>query len=128
MKLLLDTHILLWLADTPERIPKPTLALLSNPLNEIVFSSVNIWEIAIKFALRKPDFRTDPLLVFRRAIAEGLTELPVTSEHGIATAALPPLHRDPFDRILVGQAVAEKMLLLTSDSAVAAYKGPVRLV
>ncbi len=128
MRILLDTHILLWLADTPERLPDATLDLLSDTRNEIVFSAVNIWEIAIKFALNKPDFRTDPQLIFRKAIAEGLIELPVTSEHGIATAALPPLHRDPFDRLLVGQAAAENMLLLTADEAVAAYPGPVRLV
>ena len=128
MRLLLDTHILLWLADTPERLPATTLELLSDRRNEIVFSAVNIWEIATKFALDRPDFRTDPRLVFRRAVREGLTELGVASEHGIAAAALPLIHRDPFDRLLVGQAVAENILLLTSDSIVAKYPGPVRMV
>ena len=128
MRLLLDTHILLWLAGTPERLPAATMNLLSDRRNEIVFSSVNIWEIAIKFALNRADFCTDPRLVFTRAVTEGLTELHVMSEHGIAAAALPLIHRDPFDRLLVGQAIAEDMLLLTSDRTVAAYPGPVQLI
>lgn len=128
MRLLIDTHLLLWSLGAPERLPKDARALMENDEHERCFSVVVIWEIAIKRALDKPGFRTDPSLVRRALTDAGYTEIPVTSDHAIALLALPPLHRDPFDRILVAQAHVEGAILLTSDRAVAQYPGGIRLV
>lgn len=128
MKLLLDTHLLLWAAGVPERINESTRLLLNDPANELLFSAVSLWEVSIKLGLDRQDFRVDPHLLRRGLLDHGFRELPVTSAHAVAVAGLPPLHKDPFDRMLVAQSIAEGILLLTSDEMVARYPGPVRLI
>lgn len=126
MKLLLDTHVLLWAAGEPERLPEEARVLLEAPDNELVFSVASLWEVAIKSALGREDFRVDAAVLRRGLIENGYLELPVAGEHAVAVAALPPLHRDPFDRLLVAQAQIEGIILLTVDPLVAAYPGPIR--
>ena len=128
MNLLLDTHLLIWVASTPERLSSEALSLLQNANYQLYFSAVNLWEITIKRRLERQDFRVDPSLLHRGLIENGYTELAVTSFHCIALEQLPVIHKDPFDRMLVAQAVSEGMLLLTSDSVVANYSGPIKLV
>jgi PIN domain nuclease of toxin-antitoxin system len=128
MKLLLDTHLLLWAAGEPRRLSAPALALIEDPVNALVFSAASLWEVAIKRRLGRSDFRVDPRLLRRGLLDNGYHELPVTSEHAIATDDLPSIHKDPFDRILVAQATVEGMLLLTTDPVVARYRGPARKV
>jgi PIN domain nuclease of toxin-antitoxin system len=125
MKLLLDTHVLLWAAGQPERLPKGAQTLLDDPQNELLFSSANLWEIAIKRALRRDDFRVNVPLLRRELLDNGYHELPITCEHAVMIEALPPLHKDPFDRILVAQTVAEGITLLTADPMVAQYPCPI---
>ena len=128
MKLLLDTHLLLWAAGEPGRLPAPARALIEDPAHELIFSAASLWEIAIKRQLGRKDFRVDPRLLRRGLRDNGYLELPVSSEHALAIDSLPPLHKDPFDRILIAQATVEGMVLLTVDPVVARYRGPVRKV
>jgi len=128
MKLLLDTHLLLWAAGQPERLSVAARGLLNDPLNELLFSSACIWEVVIKRGLGREDFRVDPRLLRRDLLDNGYAELAITSEHAVAIEALPPLHKDPFDRILVAQSMVEGITLLTADPRVAKYPGPIRMV
>jgi PIN domain nuclease of toxin-antitoxin system len=128
MKLLLDTHLLLWAAGNPERLPGAARRLLDDPQNEPIFSSASLWEVAIKHGLGRGDFRVDARLLRRGLLDNGYGELPITSEHAVALDSLPPIHKDPFDRILVAQSMVEGITLLTADRLVAQYPGPVRRV
>ena len=128
MKLLLDTHLILWAASTPNRLSPAARQAIQNPANELFFSAASIWEIAIKTSLARADFRVDPRLL-RRALAEnGYHELPVTSEHAVNLVHLPPIHKDPFDRLLIAQALTEAVPLLTADPILARYPAPIHLV
>lgn len=126
MKLLLDTHLLLWAAGEPDRLPAPARLLLSDPANELIFSVASLWEIAIKNGLGRKDFQVNARLLRRGLLDNGYSELPIVSEHAVAVDSLPPIHKDPFDRILVAQATVEGIPLLTVDPVVAEYKGLVR--
>ena len=128
MKLLLDTHLLLWASGQPERLPSAARALLDDPQHELLFSSASLWEVAIKRGLGRSDFRADPRLLRRELLDNGYGELPITSQHAVAVDSLPTIHKDPFDRILVAQSIVEGVVLLTADSQVAQYAGPIRLV
>jgi PIN domain nuclease of toxin-antitoxin system len=128
MRLLVDTHILLWGASEPDKLSVQALALLEDNENELLFSAVSIWEVAIKAGQDRAEFRVDPRVFWRALIDNGYMELPVTGRHAAALAGLPPLHRDPFDRMLVAQALVEGITLLTSDSTVARYPGPIQRV
>ncbi len=128
MKLLLDTHLLLWAADSIERVPKGARALMADPENELLFSAASLWEIAIKGGLNRPDFQVDARLLRRGLLDNGYRELPILSEHAIAIDTLPPIHKDPFDRLLIAQAMVEGIPLLTDDATVAQYQGPVKRV
>ena len=128
MKLLLDTHLLLSAAGQPEQLSAAARRLIEDPQNELMFSSASLWEVAIKRGLGRSDFRVDPRLFRRGLLDNGYHELPVTSEHAVAIDGLPPLHKDPFDRMLVAQAMVEGIALLTADPLVAQYPGPVRRV
>ncbi len=128
MKLLLDSHLLLWAAGQNQRLSAEARTLLDDPANELVFSAASLWEITIKRSLGRVDFQVDPRLLRRGLLDNGYAELPISSQHAIAVDTLPPLHKDPFDRLLVAQAQVEGLLLLTSDREVAAYPGPIRLV
>jgi PIN domain nuclease of toxin-antitoxin system len=126
MKLLLDTHLLLWAAGRPERLPPAARRLISDVENELLFSAASLWEIAIKRGLGREDFQVDPRLLRRGLLENGYADLPVTGEHAVALDGLPPIHKDPFDRILIAQAMVEGIALLTVDPLVARYPGPIR--
>lgn len=128
MKLLLDTRLLLRAAGQPELLSADARALMEDPQNSLQFSAASLWEVAIKHGLGRSDFKVDPRLLRRGLIDNGYDELPVTSAHAVAVDSLPPIHKDPFDRILVAQAMVEGIVLLTADAVVAQYSGPVRLV
>ncbi|HEX2164600.1 MAG TPA: type II toxin-antitoxin system VapC family toxin [Thermoanaerobaculia bacterium] len=128
MKLLLDTQLLLWAAGQPERLSARARKLLDDPQNELLFSAASLWEIAIKSTLGREDFQVEPRLLRRGLLDNGYVELPVTSEHAVGIDTLPPHHRDPFDRLLVAQALVEGVVLLTADAKLALYRGPVRKV
>jgi PIN domain nuclease of toxin-antitoxin system len=125
VNLLLDTHCLLWVAARPDLLSAPALALIENPANQLWFSVASLWEVAIKRALDRPDFRTDPGTLRAGLLSAGYAELTIEGRHVLILSALPPLHRDPFDRLLLAQATAEGMRLLTADRRLAAYGGPV---
>ena len=128
MRLLIDTHLLLWAAEGPERLSTEALALMGDQDNQLVFSVASLWEIAIKQGLNRPDFSADASLVRRGLVEGGYEELPILAAHAIAVTNLPAIHADPFDRMLIAQAQTEGLLLLTADKRLAAYPGPVRLV
>ena len=128
MKLLLDTHLLLWAAGEPGRLSADARALIGDTENELFFSAASLWEIAIKSGLGRDDFQADARLLRRGLLDNSYNELPIGSEHAVAIDSLPPIHKDPFDHILVAQAMVEGITLLTSDSLVAQYPGPVKRV
>ena len=128
MKLLLDTHLVLWALEDSPRLSAPARALIEEKENILLFSAISMAEVAIKNALRRPDFEIDPHIVRRTLIDDGYLELPLTSAHAVAVAGLPPIHKDPFDRLLVAQAMVEGITLITEDAVVGQYAGPVRLV
>lgn len=128
MNLLLDTHLLLWAANTPEKLSPAARAWIENPRNALFFSVASIWEIAIKAARGRRDFQADGRRLREDLILNSYSELVITSEHALAIPGLPRLHKDPFDRILVAQATVECLTLLTADAQMAAYGSPVRLV
>jgi len=125
MKLLLDTHILLWSAGDPERIPESTRNLLLDSQTELYFSAASLWEIAIKRGMNRSDFSVDPHVLRRELLDNEYEELPITGEHAIFTESLPQIHKDPFDRILVAQATIEGITLVTADTIVQKYPGPI---
>ena len=128
MKLLLDTHLLLWAAGQPKRLSKLARTLIDNPDNELHFSAASLWEVAIKRGLGRKDFKVDARLLRRGLLDNGYSELPIISGHVVAIESLPPLHKDPFDRVLVAQATVEGVMLLTIDPLVAQYPGPIKTV
>ncbi len=128
MKLLLDTQLLLWAASEPARLRPVARRLIEDPQHELLFSAASLWEVAIKASLERDDFVADARVLRRALLDNGYVELPITGEHAVAVAGLPPLHRDPFDRLLVAQAAVEGVTLLTADAIVAKYPGPVRKV
>ena len=128
MKLLLDTHLLLWAAGMPNRLPAQARTLIERPEADPVVSVASLWEVAIKNGLGRTDFDVDPRLLRRGLLEHGYVELEVTGAHATAVDLLPPIHKDPFDRILVAQAQIEGFTLLTTDAVVARYPGPIRAV
>jgi PIN domain nuclease of toxin-antitoxin system len=128
VKFLVDTHLLLWAAAEPGLLSAAARSVLEDPANELLFSAASLWEVALKHGLGRGDFRADPRLLRRGLLDNGYRELPVLSEHAVDIDSLPPIHKDPFDRMLVAQAMAEGITLLTADAVVARYPGPVRLV
>jgi len=128
VRLLLDTHLLLWAVASSQRVSPEARSLIEDPRNDVFFSAASLWEIAIKSTLRRKDFRVD-LPLMRSAMSDmGVIELPVRSEHTVRVTELPPVHRDPFDRLLVAQSLVEPMLLLTNDAVLARYGPVVRVV
>lgn len=128
MKVLLDTHLLLWVAGSPKRLSKEARTILEDPLNELLFSAASLWEIAIKQGLDRSDFQVDARVLRRGLLDNGYLELTINSAHAVSIASLPPLHKDPFDRIIIAQATVEGITLLTTDAMVAQYPGPIRKV
>jgi len=128
MKLLLDTHLLLWAAGEPKKLSPKVRRLIDDAQNELLFSVASLWEVAIKRGLGRVDFHVDTQLLRRGLLDNGYSELPIISDHVVATESLPPIHKDPFDRVLLAQATVEGITLLTTDSVVAQYPGPIRKV
>jgi PIN domain nuclease of toxin-antitoxin system len=128
MKLLLDTHLLLWAAGEPNRLSAAARKLIEDKENELLFSAASIWEVIIKRGLGREDFKVDARLLRRGLLDNGYDELPILSDHLVAIDSLPPIHKDPFDRILVAQATVEGVTFLTNDSLVAQYPGPIRTI
>ena len=128
MKLLLDTHLILWATGQPERLSKAARDLIEAADNELIFSTASLWEVVIKRGLGREDFQVDARLLRRGLLDNGYTELPIGSEHVVAIESLPPLHKDPFDRVLIAQALVEGITLVTTDETVARYPAPVRAV
>lgn len=123
---LLDTRLLLWAAVDSPRLPARARSVLEDPAAEVSFSVVSLWEIVIKLGLGRPDFQVDVAALRANARLSGLDEVPVYGEHLLAVKDLPPLHQDPFDRLLIAQARHEGLLLLSVDSRVLAYGDAVR--
>lgn len=109
-------------------MPPEAELLLLDPQNKPVFSAASIWEVVIKSDLGRDDFRADAHQLRRGLLDNGYEELPISSAHAAAVSQLPPLHKDPFDRLLIAQATAEGLTLVTSDAIVATYPGPIRKV
>jgi PIN domain nuclease of toxin-antitoxin system len=128
VRLLLDTHLLLRAAGAPERLPAAAAEMIEDAGNTPMFSAASLWEVAIKAGLGRPDFTVDAGLLRRGLVENGYEELAISGAHAARVASLPPVHRDPFDRMLVAQAAVEGALLLTADKTVARYPGLVRLV
>jgi PIN domain nuclease of toxin-antitoxin system len=125
LRLLLDTHLLLW-ASLRGPLSGRAVGLISDPENTLIFSAASIWEIAIKSGLGRPDFTLDAGVFRRELLESGYEELAITGAHAAVAATLPDLHRDPFDRVLIAQAIVEAITLLTADAAILAYGGPAR--
>lgn len=117
MRILLDTQLLLWALGAPSRLPTAARRLIDGA--EVFVSAASIWEISIKTALGK--LTADPHEVLAALEPAGFLSLPIIGEHAARVATLPPLHRDPFDRLLIAQALAEPMRLVTNDAALAGY-------
>ena len=123
MKLLLDTHILLWAAGRPEKLSRKARRLLDDPDNALIFSAVSLWEIVIKQGLGRDDFDVNARQLRRGLLDNEYGELAVTSAHALAIDDLPPLHKDPFDRMLLAQSRVEGFTLLTADAQILQYPG-----
>lgn len=128
MNYLLDTHFLIWIPAGDPKTPATLLALLSDPGNEFFFSAASLWEIAIKHSAGKANFPFDARGLRTRLLHAGFQELPVLGEHALAVEGLEPIHKDPFDRLLIAQAIVEGIVLLTVDRITARYAGPIRLL
>jgi PIN domain nuclease of toxin-antitoxin system len=128
VRLLLDTHLLLWAAARSKRLPREARALIEDAANEAYFSAASMWELAIKISLGRKDFRIDLAALQTDLPDMGLIELPVTAVHAAGIAKLPPIHRDPFDRLLIAQGIAEPLKLLTNDALLARYSNGVQVV
>ena len=122
----MDTHVLLWAAGPQGKLPAELRALIEDPDIEALFSTASIWEIAIKHSQHREDFQVDPGSLRRSLLAEGYVELDVLGEHAVTVATLPWIHKDPFDRLLVAQAIVENADLLTVDRQLTRYPGPIR--
>jgi len=126
--LLVDTHLLLWAAGEPQKLPKAAKTLLNDADAQLWFSAASIWEVAIKRALGRSDFEADPRRLRRSLLDNAWRELVLSSEHAVAAGELPPIHKDPFDRILIAQAQMEGVTLMTSDDQVAQYAASIKKV
>lgn len=125
MRLLLDTQLLLWAARDTVRLSKRARDLIESEDNSVIFSVVSLWEVAIKHALRRPDFIADVAALRRNLLYNGYEELPLEAAHTIAFAEVPRKHKDPFDRMLLTQAICENLTLATTDDILRRYDGPV---
>jgi PIN domain nuclease of toxin-antitoxin system len=128
MRFLLDTQVAIWaLLDAP-RLSRAAREILDDSENRLLFSVCSIWEIATKRALKRPGFQFDPRLIRQTLLRYGCEELAIESPHAFEVEHLPPIHKDPFDRILIAQAMVEGITLLTADPVIAKYPGPIRKV
>ncbi len=125
MKYLLDTRLLLWALSRANKLSKAAEVLIANVDNELYFSAASVWEISLKSSVGRDDFQVDPT-IFRRGLLDNeYRELPITGEHAATVAILPPIHKDPFERLLIAQAIVEGITLVTVDANLASYPGPI---
>lgn len=122
MRLLLDSHVIVWWLDDPSRLTGSVRAAIQNPANGVSFSAASIWELSLKSAKNQLRLPPNLLSVLKD---DGFDELPVTSAHAMLASSLPALHGDPFDRLLIAQALAEGLVLATRDRAIVRYDVPV---
>jgi PIN domain nuclease of toxin-antitoxin system len=128
MKYLLDTHFIIWLPIDHPSISRAARDLLNDPENEFLFTAASLWEISLKRARYRGDFGFDPRVIRSQMLDNDYEELPVKGQHVVAVDSLPPIHKDPFDRLLIAQAMVEGITLLTADAVIARYPGPIRKV
>lgn len=128
MSYLLDTQLLLWAGQEPERLSPAARNLMASDRNALFFSAASMWEIAIKASLQRRDFEIDPEEFHLQLLANDYIELPVTSAQAVILKNLMPRHKDPFDRMLLAQAINEKLTLVTADRMLGSYDGPVMRV
>jgi PIN domain nuclease of toxin-antitoxin system len=125
LNLLLDTHLLIWVAEDSPRLSHKARTLVSDENNALYFSAASLHEVVIKQGLQRPDFLIDAQNLYSGLQNAGYVEVPVTSRHALEISTLPLLHKDPFDRMLIAQARCENLTLITSDDQVAAYEGSI---
>ncbi|MBI5243063.1 MAG: type II toxin-antitoxin system VapC family toxin [Elusimicrobia bacterium] len=128
MRVLLDTHILLWALVEPNKLAQATRVRIEDSESEILFSAASIWEIAIKLSLGRLPAQARPDLIAHAAVESGFVELPVRAEAAAIVAKIPLHHRDPFDRLLVAQAIAEPAVLCTVDKKLSRYSHLVKII
>ena len=128
MTWLIDTHLLLWAAIGSRRLPRAARRILDDPSAQLLFSSASMWEVAIKANRSENGFDVDVARLRRGLLENDYAELAITGEHTVMTRTLPRVHADPFDRMLLAQAIAEDVTLLTADPVFADYEGPVEIV
>ena len=128
MRLMLDTHLLLWTAQKSPRLSSSAKTLIGDRDNELLFSVASIWEFGIKYAKAPDEFDISPNELREGLLQNGYVELDIAGRHVLAITHLPALHQDPFDRILIAQSAVEGITLLTSDDKVAQYPGSIRKV
>jgi PIN domain nuclease of toxin-antitoxin system len=121
MRLLLDTNALLFSANGA--LPKDALKLIEDSYNQLHFSPVSIWEIVLKIQAKPSIFRNDPYIIYAELLDNGYSELPITTPQILKVGILPQIHKDPYDRLLIAQALTENMTILTSDARIAEYPG-----
>lgn len=127
-RFLVDTQLLLWNVYGSRKLPARVSRLFRDGRHQFFYSAASLWEIAIKAAKGREDFLADTAAIRDALEANGFQELPVAGQHAVALAGLPPIHSDPFDRMLVAQAIVEPMALITSDERLAAYPGTIEVV
>ena len=125
MRFLLDTHLLIWAVSEPARLPVKARMLMKDNANQLFFSAASMWEIAIKASYKRPDFVVDVPELHSELLRNGYNELAVHTSHTFAVVHLPHLHKDPFDRLLLAQAMREDLTLVTADELLATYPGPI---
>jgi PIN domain nuclease of toxin-antitoxin system len=128
MRLLLDTHLLLWAAAEPHKLSKKAAALILDQQNELIFSAISLWEVSIKTGRGHPDFNVEPSDLRHNLNANGYHELAFAGRHAIAVRSLPDIHKDPFDRALVAQAAVEQVTFVTVDTVLATYPASILTV
>lgn len=128
MNLLLDTQLLVWTVEGSPRLPTAARRLIADPASDVAFSVASIWEIAIKHGRGREEFIMDPRETRTQLLDRGFEEIAITGGHAVIVAELPPIHKDPFDRLLLAQAMTEGLTLLTTDAQLARYPGPIQRV
>ena len=128
MRLLVDTHVLLWAIAEPPKLPRGSQAKLKAAENEVLFSAASIWELAIKLRIGRIVLPVELEEITEAAKSMGFAELPVSAAHTASVRSLPLYHRDPFDRVLVAQAIHEPARLLTADHVLGQYSTLVEVI
>lgn len=122
MRFILDTHVLVWAASEPHKIPARHRNILTDPDNDLAYSVAALWEVVVKNGTRR-SLEVEPRLFQQRLQENGYTEIPIIAEHAFAVSRLPRIHGDPFDRILIAQALVEDRILVTANLKMLQYPG-----